>query len=341
MTLNIVYTPGTVAPLAFMLRSVLHWSDCSFRLVANACLPPERRFLERLAARHSRVEFHPLPTEKVWRHGDVLNYLQSMEQGEYFGFMDSDILATGSFLPLALDRLGQCAAVFSGSPVWTRARDRVMPDQFMIASGPYTRTAAGHDLGNTYFAIYDNAILTSVRQEYGVGFEEAGWEDITEPHRKTLTARRLDKRRYDTGKLLNVLMLAHGHSLASLEIPALTHIGGISFVPLRSRRPRWWSGLATWTGVDRLRSRLGVHRGLTRAGISGDEARAEATVRLDQRNVVRQYFWQLLQSLSVAQDPPPLPVLGDPELRQQVALASQAVIAAHREFGGQGSEVHS
>ncbi len=144
LTVNIVYTPGTVSMLSFMVHSLLYWSDCSFRLVSNACLPPERRYLQSLCKVNPRLEFWTLPAKKVWPHSQALIYLHALTSGSMFGFMDSDIFATGEFLPGLTTGFASHAAVFTGAPVWSGAANQVMPQNFQTVSGPYNRTEVGH-----------------------------------------------------------------------------------------------------------------------------------------------------------------------------------------------------
>ena len=112
---NIIFTPGTVKYLSLFLWSLLKWSDCSFRLVSNGCLPPERRYLKKLSRQNPRLEFWAIPTQNSKPHGLALNYLHAMTHSKHFCFMDSDIFATGDFIgPLARHQ-DQYAGIFSGA----------------------------------------------------------------------------------------------------------------------------------------------------------------------------------------------------------------------------------
>lgn len=332
LTLNIVYTPGTIAMLSFMLHSLLAYSDCSFRLVSNACLPPEQRFLQKLAAGHPRLEFWALPAKRMWPHGQVLNYLHALNRDDHFAFLDSDIFATGEFLPELTAYLSSHNAVFTGAPVWSRSADQVFPQNFQMLSGPYNRTKTGAHIGGTYFAIYDNHMLSDLLSTGGVGFDEYRWEEIPDIWRMPLTSIGLNKQSYDTGKLVNALLIAQGHNLRYVDTPNLIHLGGTSFVPLAARPDQWWDKLPGISALRRWRAERGLYNRLAPVRIGRAEIQAEAAVRLDQRNVVRQYFWQLLQALHTHQPQSPIPATGDPEIQKRLGNAATALIHAHQQF---------
>lgn len=342
LTLNIVYTPGTVAMLGFMVRSLLHWSDCSFRLISNACLPPEQRFLKNLAEGHPRLTFCALPTHSLWPHGRTLDYLHRLTPDDLFGFLDSDIFATGEFLPALTAQLKNHAAVFTGAPVWARSADQIMPADFQVASGPYNRTATGTHIGCTYCAIYDNRALRRLLAATAVSFSEATRAEIPAAWRAPLATLGLAKQSYDTGKLLNALLIAQGHSLRYVETPMLVHLGGSSFVPLSpSRRPqRWWADLPGVAGLRALRDTRGLQRRFRKTTHSQAEIQAEIAMRLEQRNVVRQHFWSVLQALATRRPLPPLPTLNAPELRQPLEEAVTALLMTYERFAD-GAASHS
>lgn len=332
LTLNIVYTPGTVSMLSFMVDSLLHWSDCSFCLVSNACLPPEERFLQKRAENHPRLIFYPLPTTKVWPHGKVLNHLHDRCMDDYFGFMDSDIFATGEFLPDMIAITSEHAAVFTGAPVWAKTADQVMPSGFQLMSGPYNRMASGIHIGSTYFAIYNNQTITDLRRKTDIGFDEASWHDVPHAWQDILADAGLDKQSYDTGKLLNAMLIAQDHTLRYVDTPNLTHLGGTSFVPLAARPKRWWADLPGASTLRRWRAERAMHSRFARNKLDEAEIQAEATLRLAQRNVMRQYFWTLLQTLNTGRSLPPIPTIDDQEIKQALISATEALIATYRQF---------
>ena len=181
------------------------------------------------------------------------------------------------------------------------------PSDFQTVSGPYNRTEVGHHVGGTYFALYDNQILTDFLNKKAIGFEEYTWIDVPAIWREPLIKIGLAKHSYDTGKLLNSLLIAHGHTLRYVDAPDLIHLGGTSFVPLSSRRKRWWSNLPGVSTLRRLRAERALHARFARVGGAAAEIQAETRVRLDQRNNVRQYFWSLLQALTCSPPTPPSP----------------------------------
>ncbi len=339
---NIVYTPGTVKYLSLFVHSLLKWSDCSYRLVSNGCLPAERRFLERMSRQSPRLEYWAIPTKHSVPHGQALNYLQGMCRSDYFCFMDSDIFATGEFLSQLAPYDHQYAGVFSATPVWLHAHDAVLPETFQIMSGLHTRTDHGVCLGSTYFAIYYNQTLSSLIQATGVGFEEYSWDEVPAQYQDQLTRMGLAKRAYDTGKLLNLLLIAHGEQLNFVNSPALCHIGGTSFVALYDAMPETWKA--------RLVSRL-IHTGLqpllrpilerrrSRAAyrayrtLSPAEYRAIVSQRQRQRDPTRRYFFKLLGALFDDEPLPEVPSIGDVEIEARIELATREIIALYEEFG--------
>ena len=139
LNFNIVYTVGTVRYLRLLVFSLLKWSEASFRLVANGCSPEEAHMLEELCRSSSQLEFLALPSTTLLPHSDVLSHLQSMEQSQYFCFMDSDILATGDFVSEMAPYLGQYSAVFSATPIWCTEEEQVLPDILPRMPGHFNR----------------------------------------------------------------------------------------------------------------------------------------------------------------------------------------------------------
>ena len=332
--MNIVYTPGTVATLAFMVKSLLRWSDCTFRLVSNACFPPEQRSLQELCNSDSRLTYLALPTSTMWSHGKTLNYLHSLDRDGFFGFMDSDIFATGEFLPDLLGRLKEHTGVFSCAPVWSRESDEVIPEDFRMVSGPCNRTESGIHIGGTYLAIYDNEAVCELRNREGVGFDGYSWDNAPPSWKEPLSKIGLDRQIFDTGKMLNALLVAGGHSLLYVDQPNLVHLGGVSFIPGYLTHRRWWKGLPGAGFLRGLRSRSACRNHLKSFHATDDEIRIEMVVRLELRNRVREYFWQLLQCLADGRTPPPLPKLEDREVHGKLSRAADALVEVHGRDGG-------
>lgn len=66
MTLNVIYTANTALPLSRFALTLLRWSACRVRLVANGCAAEEEARLQTLALGNPRLSFFVLP----WRIAD-------------------------------------------------------------------------------------------------------------------------------------------------------------------------------------------------------------------------------------------------------------------------------
>lgn len=341
---NIVYTPGTVRYLGMFVHSLLKWSDASFRLVSNGCLPPERRFLRKLCDRDPRLDYWAIPTKTCMPHDQALNYLQAMTESDYFCFMDSDIFASGDFLGEVRERLTEHAGLFSGAPIWVTARDQILPEAFQIMSGLHSQAHNGACLGSTFFAVYDNAALTAWMQSAGMGFETYEWSEIPREHQERLADMGLAKESYDTGKVLNLLLLSQGHRLTYLNLPHLCHIGGTSFLPLYERAPRGlMSRMAsrltdTWLKpvllplLEKRRARLADQRYRRFEVLTRAEQQAIVAQRKRQRDPVREHFLALLRALFDGRPPPAAPQTGVPEIDAKTEAATREIIALYKEF---------
>lgn len=333
LTLNVVYTPGTVAPLQFMFKSLLYWSDCEFCLVSNGCLPPEDRFLEGLAKQNKRVSYLKLPCENIWPHGDALNYLFRHSSAERFGFIDSDIFASDEFLTPLLGALEGCSAVFSGSPVWASQDDQVLRNGFKLASGPYTRTQSGKCIGCTYFAIYKRADIAGFIDQSGIGFCEVDRQDLPPSVWRELEDAGLGFKCYDTGKFLNVMLLLSGGRTHYLNSDKLTHIGGYSFLTIS---PRWHAGhRGAWSARSLfrpLKSRLQTVFRYCKSGLTREEFIYELELRKEQRDKVRQFFWVLINALDKGEPLPKLPQLASVEINSRLQRARDELVESHRVF---------
>jgi hypothetical protein len=332
---SIVYTTGTVKYLLLCVLSLLKWSNASFRLVANACSPEEVRLLQRLCETNPRLEYVAAPSRTIMRHGELLDYLQSLEDSQYFCFMDSDILATGDFLSEMSRCLTEYAGVFCGTPIWCKAEEQVLPEDLPSIPGHCNRTAEGLSLGSSYFAIYDNRILRQFMRSMPVGFNRYQWSDVPARCQSHLTQMRLEKTRYDTGKLLNILLVADGQPLCFQESVPLQHIGGISAQAARrsamrlGKRPKsvHWrpaKGLRRWI------RRLARTHGATRPdeGAMDDGLRALQVRR--RKSAI--YFHQLFRSLFEDEPLPAIPQVGDGEIRRRVESATASIVSLYEEF---------
>lgn len=324
MRFNIIYTPRTVAYLRLFVFSLLRWSDCSFRLVANGCSTGEASMLERLCQESSRLEFLRLPTgQGIIPHGHALNLLQSLERSERFCFMDSDILATGEFLTKIVSRLEGFAAVFSGARIGAKDEGTRLPEAFERISPSSGLDPDGSFLGKTFFAIYDNRILTELMQSTRVGFEIRRWEEVPEQCLDQL--KRMGLRAVaegcDTGKTLNLLLLARGERLAWVDSPSLVHIGGVSTRVVYKGSLRQRIRFQTRRMLGHMRQAL--------ANPLGASLRPQAR----EQDLITGYFHGLLRSLFESRPRPSLPAINEPEIQAHILSVTRHIVELYGEFG--------
>ncbi|NND03353.1 MAG: hypothetical protein HKN91_11255 [Acidimicrobiia bacterium] len=341
---NIIYTPGTVRYLSFFVQSLLEWSDASYRLVSNGCGADEMTQLRQLCDQDRRLRFLAIPTRRVMEHGRALNYLQASTDSDHFCFLDSDIFATGEFLGVIESKLCSHRGVFSGSPIWVKSSDEVMPSDFQGVQGHFNRTDTGVCLGVTYLAVYDNQLLTSVMQSTGIGFEEHLFSELPPLVQVRLATHDLNRFRYDTAKVLNILLSTSGEDLTYVDIPELCHIGGTSFAIASGRRPasvkrRIGQSLdSPWTrplieAYTRRRA-LQAYRKRYQHGPEAEFA-MNSRQRLLHRNPVRQHFVHLVDALHNGHRLPTAPEIGDQEIAGNLQLAAEQYLDVYEKYGTQ------
>jgi len=338
---NIIYAPNTVDYLAPFVHSLLRWTNCRYRLVANACSIEDRQKLQDLAHTDDRLEYLLASDTEMLEHGKVLDWLQEQTDDEYFCFMDSDIMATGSCMEQLSAHIDACDVFSSGHPLWYAPEDITLPAHFRRWQGSYAASSDNKTLGFTYFAVYRNALLKEVRKETGVGFAYAYWADIPAEHKQSLNRIGLRKIDYDTGKLLMALMLARGTRFRAAELKNMHHLGGISaraddeftffargkFDQLACRflggalagpllyLADTWYGLRTPSpGLTMTQSRE-----LPMAERRIMQSRARKRV-----NTAR-YFHAFLHSLLYGTEPPDVPVLGYRPAEERISQASRSL----------------
>jgi hypothetical protein len=289
--------------------------------------------LKDLCDKNSRLEFLALPSDKVIGHGQALSYLQTLEHSDYFCFMDSDILAAGEFLRELTPYVGQYTGVFSGSPIWCRNEEQVLPETSQGMGGRYNRANRGMCLGSTYFAIYDNRILSQFIQSTGISFRRFRWRDIPIQWKDQLVELGMERRSYDTGKVLNLLLLAHGEQLSFVESSFLQHIGGISdYAVYRNRSP----ARRIVAKLKRIKRQVKLTFRMNLAGqdkMFGELVRSHMGRR--RRNVAGFYFTQVLRSSFENRPPPAIPDVDDPEIAKRFEWVTMNIVSLYEEFGEQ------
>lgn len=235
-TFNVIYVPGTVRTLLDFVRSLAAHSPYRFRLVSNACSAEEETFLAEQAARHPQLDFVSLESKTILLHGEALQRLFRSQSAEYFACIDSDIFAHGPFLTEAQSLLAAHVAIFSGLPVWLAPEERVMPHDFVFMSGRFSETDDGRCLGVSYCAMYRRTELETVMGRTGVTFHSRHWSELSVELRGLLAQMQLQKRRYDTIKLVNLMLRQSGFSLLLCPEPNLVHVGALSSAAVRPSR---------------------------------------------------------------------------------------------------------
>ena len=312
---HIIYTQGTVATLLFLAESLLRWSDCRLRLVANGCDEAEVALLQQFAELEPRVSWEALPTKRIMMHGDALNYLQARCAEPYFCFLDSDLYARGPFLEDFIMQLNHCAALFSGATVDEPPNGcRFEPPQ-KVMSGRFSHTHEELCLGSTYFAIYDQAQLTALMQQTGLSFKKYKWAELPTGLQQQLTAARLQCELYEPGKVLNLLLQWGGARLAYQPCVHLRHLGGVSRYTSLSNLP--------WDVRVKLRVKLMLQ----------GEFRAPMKFSF---NEVVPYCGAVLGALDQGRPLPAPPATANASLLHQVAQELADSYAASRLVWGQG-----
>jgi hypothetical protein len=332
LVFNIIYTPGTARYLSPFVLSLLHWSDCSYRLIANGLPDDECRFLEQLSATDEQLEFLTLPGPDVLLHGDALEYLQARTEVSHFCFLDSDILATGPFLPQLLAELMEADSVSSCPPLWYSKYDMVLPAAFQQMDGSHHVTDTGICIGGTFFAIYDNAILSECLSETGLSFHRYAWGDLPLMAQTALASMGLQKNEYDTGKVLNLMLLNRGARLRYKELDELCHIGGISEAGTRDK----FSGRVLGERVARrmpgplagpaLKMSDAYYSWRNGLRTSPWQENRVLIAKARKRAATAWYFYRLLQGLVDGLPLPELPRLGNPSVERRIASVSDQII---------------
>ncbi|HBH54266.1 MAG TPA: hypothetical protein DDY91_20470 [Planctomycetaceae bacterium] len=327
LTFHIIYTPGTVRALLPFVRSLLQWSNCQFRLVANGCQADELELLRRACTREPRLEYLVVSRRGMWKHAQVLNWLLTQSGEPQFCFLDSDILATGDFLAELRPQAVGTDALFTGWPLLTTASDQQLSDATDYMAGHHRYTEAGQCLGGSYFAIYDRAALDAVLSIAPAGFDRGLRGFLSTPQRRAMESLGEQRAFYDTGRVLNLLLISQGRVLRSPDIESLCHLGSFSFSRDVLSRPASWN---EWLRQQRDHVSQWAVRLLSTLGspFTGENRKREIRRRVWQHvsqspwhsrcRVLGAYFGDLLEAFHAGQKPPPPPIVDSPEVNARV-----------------------
>lgn len=263
---NIVWTGDVFDHLQVFTASVLHQSEARFRFVANGCPPAQIAAMERFAALHPGrvVEVLDVSSPRMVPHGAALDTVfEQRDDGELFCFIDPDILAVAPFMPRFAEALDQHDAVTSGKEVWSETN--VRPDGHAGVNGEYFYDRDGFVFGSPHLAIYRRGALDDTLGRWGVGFGSGGEHNISAEALRRIEEFGRAYWIYDTGKIVNILLQADGHTLTHAENPDLVHVGGVSHFlapPMTPEglAPVWGENQPDWGAWDGMADRFAVAR---------------------------------------------------------------------------------
>lgn len=324
MTLHIIYTRGTVRALLSFVDSLLEWSDLSFRLVSNGCGADESAMLRARCEDDRRLSFVDLECRGMIEHGAVIDRLVAADRSEFFGFMDSDIIATGDFMSGILPALEEAGAVFSAWPITIRGEERVRPADSIHTSGRHAWTADGTCIGGTYFAIYRREVLARALAAEPLGFRRAFDGLLPRATQAFLRETGEDRLFHDTARALHFRIIRQGGVLRVHDTSKLFHIGNFSAnIGYRRRHlpERFWRRIPK-------KSFRSVWR-----HVNGDARRERILQQLNedpsQRRVIDRawrisgYFSSLATALATGTEPPPMLQLDDADIDPLIVQGAQ------------------
>jgi hypothetical protein len=330
---NIIYTPGSVRYLTPFVTTLLEWSDCRYRLVANGCSPAECELLQAICALSDRLELLIMPEQRMVPHGEALNFLHARTDADYFCFMDSDILATGPFLDDFRTELEQADLFSSGLPLWHNESDITIPQHFRHMHGIHAYTDTGLTIACDYFVVYDNKAFVAARAATGADLAVCGWHQIAPDNQQAIQKLGQQRADYDSGKVLTLLMAARGARIRFRQSDKLQHIGGFTEAGVRPGALLYSRGrldeLACALPYSMSRALLAFADGwyAWRRG-PADNSRSEnfsLASRIRRRSTTARYFYLLIVGLMDDKPVPQVPRLGDRVAEQRLATISSAI----------------
>ena len=322
MKFNIIFTPGIVKYLRLFTLSLLKYSSCSFRLISNGCSQEEDVMLTSFCEIDTKLEYYKLPFEGLVEHSVAITHLQGIEDGDYFCFMDPDIIASGDFIVQFKPLLEQYSGVFSGTVIWLDKAGQTLSHTEKIMGGRFNITEYGLCLGSTFFAIYNNKILSNYLENTLITFDKYNsWENIPTDCQAKLIQSNLKMQRYDTAKVLNILMQRDGEKFIFRHSHHLYHIGGLSSLlvgPLSKVKQRGFI-----RGLNKISSRKYLKQIITRRSITQTKY-----IRRD----VADYFTTILKALFEGKKLPPKFRIQDQKISQDMETARQLIVQMFDEY---------
>lgn len=228
LVFNVVFTPGTFRYLSLFTRSLLANTSASLRIVANGCERDEVASMRAFAvADPARVEVRAAPETGMMKHGAVLEHLYgTYDDGDYFCFIDSDVIALHPFVAELLAFTPEFAVVTTGDVAWSD--DRVLPDGATDLVGRHAIGADGFAYGSSYVAVYERYALEATRARWPITFQACAHSQLAPSVRERIASVGRVFELYDTAKALNLVLAGEGFRIQHFDNSGLYHLGGIS-----------------------------------------------------------------------------------------------------------------
>lgn len=229
LVFNIVFTKNTFYYFRYLTRTFLQNSSVQVRIVLNGCSEPEQaEAINFVAEYEGRVFLAIASNDKILPHHDSINMmLAEDEKSEYFCFADSDIFARDSFMHFFSGIKGSPGMICSGDTIWTE--DNVVVGKNIELWGRFYYDQQGWTFGSSYFCIYNRMILNEIMEKYSVDFRRYAKEAIPKQALERVLDAGHDYSWYDTGKVLNILMVLEGYPIKHVPNCNLVHVGGMSW----------------------------------------------------------------------------------------------------------------
>ena len=322
VTFNVVYTPGSVRRLLPFAQSLLHGSGVRIRVVSNGCEADEIELLHSASRRSDRISVHILPFASAVNHGHALNHLFTTFEEPIFAFADSDVLAGGDFADDLFSAAPGTAGVFTAPPVGLIDAEASLPEGETYLDGRHRLLPDGTPIGGTYVAAYERRALDQVWERAPRGFGITRRSLLDRGFRAELSRRGWSFRVFDTGRVVNLLLLLDGHRLENRTVPELHHVGGFTVRDFRD----------TGVGVRHLVRQLRApDRQLLQRATDGAFMRLYSWRRgsrpgSSRRRIVRAHIDQVLGAIDAGRAVPEAPPTGSEQVDQRLSELVAALV---------------
>ena len=322
-TINVVFTPGSVGRLLPLSLSLLQGSGVRLRLVANACAPAEVELLDAVAEGDERIASYALPVRASLEHGRALDRLFEAFPEARFAFADSDVFASGDFTrSLGLDEGADVAAVFAAPPVWVTDEEATVPPEAPALSGRYRVLPDGTPVGGAHFAVYERALLEP-RWHEASGFAPRFRLGLPRDMRSSFAERGWSFPLFDTGRVINLLLLRDGFVLRNRDVRELHHVGSFSARTFLSTRAAVRNLVRLLRSGDDGRLQRAVHNAGVKAHVVRHR-RHRTRAMIERQRAVLEHVDASLEAISAGKTPGRL-ATGSDETDARVAALVEAL----------------